>query len=456
MNSLLLAWLALALAAGPAADQGSEYPAVKYRSNYLSSYYLSHAPTTTPWWPCWSPDGKWIAFSLYGSIWKVNVATDEAYELTHGDRLNSSPAWSPDGKWIVYTVDDNWRSIQLGILNVDTGETRLLTHDDQVYVDPVFSPDGKWLAYATTKPAGNFNVVARPIQNGEWAGPEVAVTSDHDFGRPRLYFSNWDLHIEPAWLNDGSGLLLVSNRNVALGSGNLWRVPFEANAMPRGRVILKEQSLFRTRPNVSPDGRRLVYASTSGAADQYDHLYVLPVEGGQPYKLTFGDHDDFHPRWSPDGESIAYISNENGLPGLYLLETYGGAKRKLVTGKLHWKQPMGTVRVRIQDADTKALLPARISGSASDGRLYAPSTAFVFNARLPGGLKRIFYTSGSYQVEVPPGLLTLEVTKGLEVLLRPGARSRFTPVKPSTSPFRSSGGSTCLPEGGLPVRRTPT
>jgi Tol biopolymer transport system component len=126
---------------------------------------------------------------MYGSIWKVNVATDEAYELTHGDRLHSSPAWSPDGKWIVYTIDDNWRSIQLGILNVETGETRPLTQDDQVYVDPVFSPDGKWLAYVTTKPAGNFNVVARPIQNGDWAGPEIAVTRDHDFGRARLYFS---------------------------------------------------------------------------------------------------------------------------------------------------------------------------------------------------------------------------------------------------------------------------
>lgn len=414
MKSFLLAWLAFSLAAVPGSDQGSEYPAVKYRSNYLSSYYLSHAPTTTPWWPCWSPDGQWIAFSMYGSIWKVNVATDEAYELTHGDRLHSSPAWSPDGKWIVYTIDDNWRAIQLGILNVETGETRPLTQDDQVYVDPVFSPDGKWLAYVTTKPAGNFNVVARPIQNGGWAGPEVAVTRDHDFGRTRLYFSNWDIHIEPAWLKDGSGLLLVSNRDVALGSGNLWRVPFESDAMASGRVILDEQSLFRTRPDVSPDGKRVIYSSTSGAADQYDHLYVLPITGGQPYKLTFGDHDDFHPRWSPDGESIAYISNEGGLPGLYWLETYGGAKRKLVTGKLHWKQPMGTVRVTIRDAETKALLPARISGSASDGRLYAPSTTFVFNARLPGGLKRIFYTPGSYQVEVPPGLLTLEVTKGFE------------------------------------------
>src|SRR5437016_378611 len=411
MRNILLACL---LTPGLAAPQGTKYPAIKYRSNYLASYYVSHAPTTTPWAPCWSPDGKSIAFSMYGSIWIVDVRTGVASELTHGEKLHGSPAWSPDGKWIVYTADDNWRSIQLEILNVESGQTRPLTRDAQVYLDPVFSPDGSRLAYVSTKSNGNLNVAARPIHNGDWSGREVVLTRDHDFGRARSYFSNWDIHIEPAWLKDGRELLLVSNRDVPLGSGNLWRIPFQPDAMARGRVILNEQSLYRTRPDVSPEGKRVIYSSTAGAADQYDHLYVLPVTGGQPYKLTFGDHDDFHPRWSPDGEWIAYISNEDGLPALYLLETNGGAHRKMVFKTLRWKQPMGTVRVTVRDEETGESVPARISGNASDGRLYAPATSYVFNARLAGGLKRIFYMPGSYEAQVPAGRLTIEVSKGYE------------------------------------------
>src|SRR5438034_10601856 len=84
------------------------------------------------------------------------------------------------------------------ILNVESGQTRPLTRDAQVYLDPVFSPDGSRLAYVSTKSNGNLNLAARPIHNGDWSGQAVALTRDHDFGRQRSYFSNWDIHIEPA------------------------------------------------------------------------------------------------------------------------------------------------------------------------------------------------------------------------------------------------------------------
>ncbi len=394
--------------------QGAEYPALTFRSNYLASYYLSHAPNTTPWWPSWSPDGKWIAVAMYGSIWRVDPKTGVAEELTYNAKLHSSPSWSPDGKWIAYTADDNWNSIQLEIVNVATGEIRELTSDRQLYVDPVFSPDGKRMAYVTTKPAGYLNVNVRSILNGDWTGPEMAVTSDHSFGKSRQYFADHDFHTQPNWLRDGSGLMLVANRNVPLGSGNLFRVPLEQDAMKKAKLVLDEQSLYRTRPDVSPDGKRIVYASTGGSSDQFNHLYVLPVDGGQPVKLTFGDYDDFHPRWSPDGEWIAYITNEGGMPQLCLLETYGGEKRRVLIKQRKWKRPMGKVHVTIRDGKSGEATAARITGHAADGKLYAPPEAYVFNARMAAGLQRIFFANGEYTADVPVGQLVIEAHKGFD------------------------------------------
>ena len=392
-------------------DRGRRYPAARHGGNYMHNFYFPPTPSATPWAPSWSPDGKWIAVSMAGSIWRVDPATGIAHELTYHDKYHSSPDWSPDGQWIVYTADDDGDTIQLEILNVESGDSRALTHDDQIYVDPVFSPDGSQLAYVSTQPNGYFNVFIRPIRNGQWAGAPVAVTTDHAFPRSRLYFGEWDMHVTPAWTQDGTALLIVSNRGVPLGSGNIWRVPAIANGMEDSQRVLVEQTLYRARPDVSIDGQRFIYSSTRGAGDQYSNLYVLPVDGGEPYKMTFFEHDAFHPRWSPDGEWIAYISNE-GLPHLALLETYGGKQRDVIITDRRWMRPMGVLSVTTIDADTRRAAASRIHLTAADGKFYAPADAF---ARLgQGGLDHVFHHTGHFRVEVPVGTLTLDAVRGFE------------------------------------------
>ena len=394
-------------ALAPAQDM---YRAAKEGGEYMYDYYFPPAPASTPWWPAWSPDGKSLAVAMSGSIWRVDPATGTAAELATSRKYLSSPAWSPDGRWIVYTADGEAKDIQLEILDVRSGVSHALTEDHQIYTDPVFSPDGSRLCYVSTRPNGYFNIYIRPIREGEWAGEEIAVTRDHSYPRSRLYFGAWDLHTQPNWTPDGKQIVFVSNYGVPLGSGNLWRMPAEADGVEKAQLVLNEQTLYRTRPDVSIDGKRVVYSSSSGAADQYDQLYVTPLIGGAPYKLTFGDWDHFHPRWSPDGEWIAYISNENGLPQLVLLETYGGAQKKIRIARRNWKRPMSTVHVRVED-ESGRLTPARMYLTAADGKFYAPTDAY---ARLEHNGRHCFYSDGEFTVEVPAGTTTVEAVHGFE------------------------------------------
>ncbi len=376
----------------------------------MYSYYVPQA-TSTPWRPAWSPDGKTLAFSMAGSLWKIGVGDRTAYEVTANRTYDSSPAWSPDGRWIAYTAEGE-RGINVMLLEVATGKSTALTTGEDLNLDPAWSPDGKRLAFVRNVPQDRFHVYVMPVGNGR-GGEAERLTEPHSFGRQRLYFGVYDDHIQPSWSPGGNEILLVSNRGIALGSGAIWRVSAQPDCMRDARMILREETLYRTQPQWSPDGKRILYSSHRGS--QYDNLYVLPAEGGEPYQLTHGDWDHFDPRWSPDGEWIAYVSNQHGPSDLRLLRVVGGEERRVAIEHRIYRRPMGTLKVVVTDAATGQPSAARFYLTASDGKTYSPAGAFQ---RVPSRTTHgdFFHAEESFTVAVPAGEVKLETARGIEVM----------------------------------------
>jgi len=72
--------------------------------------------------------------------------------------------------------------------------------------------------------------------------------------------------------------------------------------------------------DVSPDGKTIVF-------DPLGDLYTLPMAGGKATRITSGMAWDCMPRWSPDGRTIAFISDRDGGDNLWLVGADGSGAR---------------------------------------------------------------------------------------------------------------------------------
>jgi dipeptidyl aminopeptidase/acylaminoacyl peptidase len=89
---------------------------------------------------------------------------------------------------------------------------------------------------------------------------------------------------------------------------------------------------------ISPDGHHIVYTAQridKKTEKKYTNVWIVPIDKGSPRQFTHGDQSDTHPRWSPTGDSLAFISNRDDekQPQIYIIPFKGGEARKLTDFK---------------------------------------------------------------------------------------------------------------------------
>src|SRR5687768_4466830 len=88
-------------------------------------------------------------------------------------------------------------------------------------------------------------------------------------------------------------------------------------------------------PRISPDGKRIVYTVNDAmmAADKSEfvtQIWLASSDGKENYQITFNDKSSTNPKWSPDGNWIAFTSNrKDNKNNLYLLRVGGGEAEQI-------------------------------------------------------------------------------------------------------------------------------
>ena len=269
--------------------------------------------------PHFSPDGSTIAFVVTTIDQKQNRRRSEIQivnadgssaprVLTTAVQSSNSPRWSPDGRTLGFlsarpvagdAATDTPRT-QVWLLPLAGGEARRLTNLPNGVSSFQWSPDGARLV-----------VISR-------SGPSDTVKSPSDVRHYK--HANYKFN-DTGWFDDKRAHLWV----VEVGSGS-------ATQLTSG------DDWNDSDPQWSPDSRKIAFVSDrSGKAfdeSRDTDVWVIDAAGGTLTKISDHTTGDSSPRWSPDGQTIAFISAvpEKSHPRIWLVPAAGGASRSAAEG----------------------------------------------------------------------------------------------------------------------------
>ncbi len=192
----------------------------------------------------------------------------------------SDPQLSPDGKQIAFTrrsvdkVNDKWDT-SVWVMNADGSRQRSLVSGNA----PRWSPDGSKLLYIATGMPSGMQVWVRFMEGDGGATQLTHVT---------------EAPTDPEWAPDGAQIAFRMN----VPTKETWNIALPA--APKGAKWTEAPRIVQ-RLNYRAD--RVGFTD-----DGYQHLFVMPADGGQARQVTNGNWNHSAARWTPDGKSLLFSS----------------------------------------------------------------------------------------------------------------------------------------------------
>lgn len=313
--------------------------------------------------PAVSPDGRRVAFTVttvresenrrHSEVWVVPTDGGEAQRFTSPGYESSNPRWSPDGSWLLFSSQRpggargrSWglRMDQPGgeAVSTDRYPAGSVPNDKRFVVwSEGATPDSAPADTARRDPLGRMQPMARP--------PYGAVTRPVEASR----FDGRHI-VEMRYKANGQGFLPGPREKRTYRPMQVWMQPLDGASPKR---LVDSTVYSRRAATVSPDGQwiafladaqlrpdsiveavrdslsRLPYDARRDEAPRNDaDIFIIPVGGGTPRRLTSAMGSEGGIAWSPDGKWISFtsaparVSNER----LYVVDANGGAPVNLL------------------------------------------------------------------------------------------------------------------------------
>ncbi|NOR14617.1 MAG: prolyl oligopeptidase family serine peptidase [Candidatus Aminicenantes bacterium] len=224
-----------------------------------------------------------ISFSLASAQEKStlrSIAIDDHFKL----KRVGNPQTSPDGKWVAFTVSStdlakNESKTRIWKISVAGGEAIPMTAKEHSSSLPKWSPDGKYFSFLSARNKGKTQVWVLNTLGGE-----AIKLTDIKQGVKDFF-----------WAPDGKRILLTI---VDPGPDDLEE---DKDKKKKKRPWIVDRIQFKEDDAGYLDNRRT-------------HLYTFDLADKKVIQITSGNFDDSDPAWSPEGKSIAFVSNRTKKP----------------------------------------------------------------------------------------------------------------------------------------------
>lgn len=222
-----------------------------------------------------------LYFESYSQETKKPIAVADLMKL----KSASNPQISPDGKWIAYTISEmnlkkDKSETQLWIIPAQGGEAIPMTSKEFYSAsNPKWSPDNKYLSFLAALPEGKTQVWKLNRKGGD--AQQLTKIKQGVSGHE--------------WSPDGKRILL------SLKDPKPEELTDDKEDDKKAKPVVIDRLQFKM--------------DYKGYLDRYrTHLYILTPGDSIPVQITSGDFDDTSADWSPDGKSVAFVSNRTTNP----------------------------------------------------------------------------------------------------------------------------------------------
>ena len=232
--------------------------------------------------------------------------------ITSGGSISRVEFSPSDGKLVTFSINKETGST-IWLKQLSGGEAKPITDGKWRDRNPIWSQDGQQIAFLSDR-GGMPGIWAMPYLGGDI--PHQLVAFD---------IANCTLI---RWSTDGQTIFFERGANlfgVQLSSGTSTQIT---------QFGVKNTSAQQFR--ISPDEKTIAYSDK--VAGQL-HILTIPMQGGTPRQVTFGEGSDVWPAWYPDGRRFVFSSNRAGRRQLYLGDLDGRTPQPLLVTEDNYHSP---------------------------------------------------------------------------------------------------------------------